>query len=47
MQQRKKQRALVAMQEDSPERPASWPSVEGEGQVPPWVYEPEDLMDVG
>ena len=45
-QQRKKQRAQLARQENSPERPASWPSVEGEGQVPPVVYEPEDPMDV-
>ena len=45
--QRKKQRAQQAMMKDSPERPASRPSDEEMGQVPPVVYEPEDPMDVG
>ena len=54
--QRKKQRAQQAMREESPEKLASRPSDavyppdslgEGEGQVPPVVYEPESPMDVG
>ena len=45
--QRKRQKAQDMLLEDSPDRPASRPTGEGKGEVPPVVYEPEDPMDVG
>ena len=45
--QKKRQKARDMLLEDSPDRPASRPTGEGKGEVPPVVYEPEDPMDVG
>ena len=45
--QKKRQKAQGMLLEDSPDRPASRPTGEGKGEVPPVLYEPEDPMDVG
>ena len=44
---KKRQKAQDMLVEDSPDRPASRPTGEGKGEVPPDVYESEDPMDVG
>ena len=44
---KKRQKAQGMLLEDSPDRPASRPTGEGKGEVPPVLYEPEDPMDVG